>query len=551
MEKRLARIGILIACEFAVGGLGWWQYRSIDALSRTETQVLKSAMRERAMAFVESFDRQIQELISALAPGTIGDSETAAKSLAESLDQWRGNATDAGVLREVWSGSRIQGVAATAQSQRMWRKLHGQQWVPEAARAGVAKLCADTTVDQGSPLRIEAPAIVLPLLSGPSVAGQPPHGCLIALLDAERLRGHMVEALIRKHVTGADQDRYFYVIRDLAEGKTISGQRRGEPEVRLPFLFAKQDLLGPAMPPPSSLPPGALPSRQAVIIPLVAQAATKPHWELLLGPIGGSIEEQVGSTRRLNLAVTWTLSAALGIAMIAILRALERSEQLQAQQSQFVAAVSHELRSPLAAIRTLAQNQADGMVTDTAQTSEYGRLLMGEADRLHSTFEHCLAFAGVRSVAAIPTARVDAAETARTVCAQVTAQHPDLKITVQGEAHIFVLCSRELLAQALHNLLDNARKFARPGEAVAEVSVVRDGDGVVIAVRDEGTGILPEEVSHLGTPFFRGRYARDGQIAGLGLGLSLARSFAERSGGQLRIVREDTGFTVRLTLPLA
>jgi signal transduction histidine kinase len=542
-KKRRARIVMLVACELAVAGLGWWQHRSIDALSRSETQVLKSAMRERANAFVEGFDRQIQGLISALAPGAMGSLETSAADLAASLDQWRSTGTEDGLVLAVWLGRWTVDNVATAQRWKQWLRLDGQRWAPDTPPRAVRELCE--TTEPESPLRILAPAIVLPVMSQPPGTGTAAHGCLAALLDRQRLTGRMVQSLIRKYVAGADGDRYFYTIRELSGGKTIAGELRGQPEVRLPFLFARQNLLSPAIPPPVSLP-----SKRPVIMPLVAAATNQPHWELLMGLMGGSVEDQVRSARKLNLAVIWTLTAALGIALIAIQKALERSDQLQSQQNQFVAAVSHELRTPLAAIRTLAQNQADGMVTNPGQTTEYGKLLVEEADRLHATFEHCLSFAGVQSVAIVAAAPFDVADAARTMCARFRADHPGARITYMGEEHALLSCSRVLLEQALHNLLDNSRKFARSGEVIVEVSVVRQANELVIAVRDEGIGVSPDEVSQLGTPFFRGRYARDRQIAGLGLGLSLVRSFVERNGGHLRMERRDAGLTVSLTLPI-
>ncbi len=535
---------MLLVAELAVAALGWWQHRSIEALTVTETKVLRSAMRERAVAFTESFDRQVESLISALSGGSLGDLDTSSGRLAASLAQWRREAAAPELLREVWRVREEAGV-------RQWRQFDGRHWTPADERDGIWELCQQSRLELASPLRLAHDAIVLPGLEPlTALTTTGTRDCLVAFLHRDRLRGQMVKILLQRHLTGnADleqtKDRYLVAIRDLRQGQFITGPLRGEAEVRLPFLFAKPDRLNPVVR-VEEFPPADRPR----ILPLVAPPVAAPAWELLVSSVSGSVENQVRSTRWLNFAAAWALSAALGLTLALAMRAWERSNQLQAQQAQFVAAISHELRSPVAAIRTLAQNQADGLLANLGQTAEYGRLLVGQADRLRATFEHCLAFAGVESVATVPKTRVDAAAIVQALCHQFRKAHPEMSIAYHGEDSAWVCCSRDLLEQALRNLLENARKFAGSGGAVAEVTVERQAGDLVITVRDEGIGVLPRELAHLGTPFFRGQQARDGQIAGLGLGLSLVRSFAVRHGGSLRLERrKGPGLSVILKLP--
>jgi two-component system OmpR family sensor kinase len=107
---------------------------------------------------------------------------------------------------------------------------------------------------------------------------------------------------------------------------------------------------------------------------------------------------------------------------------------------------------------------------------------------------------------------------------------------------------RDLLLLVVHNLLDNALKFTRPGDTI-EVRASEDGAFAVVEVADTGPGIPEEDLPHVWEELYRGQSARG--VSGSGLGLALAQAIVQRHGGQLTLrsrARQGTVFTLRLPL---
>jgi len=107
----------------------------------------------------------------------------------------------------------------------------------------------------------------------------------------------------------------------------------------------------------------------------------------------------------------------------------------------------------------------------------------------------------------------------------------------------------DLLALALHNLVDNALKFSRPGDTI-EIRALEDGHSVVVEVADTGPGVSDEELAHLGEELFRGSAAMS--VEGSGLGLALVHAIVNRHSGAMNIrSRYGQGTVVTLRLPAA
>ena len=109
---------------------------------------------------------------------------------------------------------------------------------------------------------------------------------------------------------------------------------------------------------------------------------------------------------------------------------------------------------------------------------------------------------------------------------------PRSTIGRSGEAHAEALADPVALSSALDVVLDNAIKFGPAGSSV-RVTVQRDADGAVVAVRDEGPGLGPDELRRAGDRFWRGR--RHQNVDGSGLGLAIARTLLEQSGATLEL----------------
>jgi signal transduction histidine kinase len=110
-------------------------------------------------------------------------------------------------------------------------------------------------------------------------------------------------------------------------------------------------------------------------------------------------------------------------------------------------------------------------------------------------------------------------------------------VSYAGPRGVDVSCRPTLVRRAVANLIDNAIKYGH----AAEVQIVREIDRVVIVVDDEGPGIPPEENEKVFAPFYRLESARDPGKAGVGLGLSVARTVAREHGGDVRLRNRDKG----------
>jgi signal transduction histidine kinase len=279
-------------------------------------------------------------------------------------------------------------------------------------------------------------------------------------------------------------------------------------------------------------------------------------WLLVARHRGGSLEESVARVRRRNLGVGFGVLALLGATAVLLATGAQRARRLARQQMEFVAGVTHELNTPLAAIRSAGQNLADGIVRDPAQVRRYGGLIEKEGGRLTALVAQVLDFAGIeagsRAYASEPLSvaslvdevlrdhRLALEQAGMTVERDLAADLPQ----VRGDA--------AALRRALDNLVANAVKFAASGQWLAVRAASRPEEGVVVVrVEDRGPGIPRDERERVFEPFFRGPAAERNATPGSGLGLSVVRHVVRAHGGRVRVEgREGGGAAVVLELPV-
>jgi signal transduction histidine kinase len=274
--------------------------------------------------------------------------------------------------------------------------------------------------------------------------------------------------------------------------------------------------------------------------PLNADGA---HWHLLLRR-GGAFAASIEAARRRNLAVSFAVLLVLGITVAMLVLLLRRAESLRLQQLEFVAGVTHELNTPLAALTSAGENLSDGIVTSPDQVSRYGAMIVKEARRLTNMVAQVLDFAGLASARA-PRRRepVVVAELVREACRFVEGVQLDLDVAadlpvVEGDP--------DALARSVQNLVANAIKYG-DGKWVG-IRAAAEKRGIAISVDDRGRGIDPRDLPHLFEPFFRGRATAD-RVRGSGLGLTLVRQIAVNHGGTVTVERRRGGgssFTMHL-----
>lgn len=275
--------------------------------------------------------------------------------------------------------------------------------------------------------------------------------------------------------------------------------------------------------------------------PLVALSVGAKHGEgacPVVEPTVAVVPQHGASTAR-----PWTLTVLLavlavsfGVGLALALRALRREATATAVRGEFLTSVTHELRTPLASLRLLAEMLDEGRVTKPAQQREYYRMLAGETVRLQALIDNVLDLGRMeRGERALDLRACELGEVVRDAVAVFSpvAARDGRTVTLRGDDRaLAVRADRSGLTQAFLNVLDNARKYGE-GERI-EVALTASADLVRVAVRDFGPGVPPAERARIFARFVRGEAQASGSVPGVGLGLYLARAIALAHGGDLR-----------------
>ena len=210
-----------------------------------------------------------------------------------------------------------------------------------------------------------------------------------------------------------------------------------------------------------------------------------------------------------------------------------RLRQLLENRTRMLAALSHDLRTPLTLLRLRAEGVPD---------PEDRERMLATIAAMNEMIEATLAFARDEA-AAEPPRRTD-------VTALLAAMADDmadagLPVTMAPAAPVALSCRPAALRRALDNLLDNAVKYG----GSAEIAVVREASGVTIAIDDRGPGIPEPELERVFQPFYRLEGSRSRDTGGSGLGLAIARAIVEAHGGTIALVnRAGGGLSARVRL---
>ncbi|MBO7743420.1 HAMP domain-containing histidine kinase [Paenibacillus sp. MWE-103] len=230
--------------------------------------------------------------------------------------------------------------------------------------------------------------------------------------------------------------------------------------------------------------------------------------------------------------------------------AVRKLSQLDQQQKQFIGNVTHEFKTPLTSIKSyldlLDMYPDDEKLLETAKTN-----ILGDTQRLYEMVEKVLQLSALeRYEFEFHKEKLDVRQEMRKVLDSLQGKMEKFGITAETElAEAYVDADKELLSIVLVNLLDNAVKYNKPRGRIFVKTALAD-ERVVIEIADTGIGI-PNEVAHkIFEPFYTVDRNRSREIGGTGLGLSLAKKYAESQGGSIALVRTDSeGTLFRLVFP--
>ena len=266
----------------------------------------------------------------------------------------------------------------------------------------------------------------------------------------------------------------------------------------------------------------------------------------------GSIEEAVRGTRNRRLAIGYSVLASLALVAIVYFLLYRRARELRDREHEFVATVTHELRTPISGISAVADNLAAGIVKDPAQVREYGKAVLDHGRRLKDLIDRVLLYAGLSgSTNRGAGESIDLDEFIRAAAWRVPSL-PKKRLIIHISENQYrgdVLAIETILT----NLLSNAARHAGD-RATVTLDVHSESrkhrSWLVIRVSDTGPGIPRQEQKKVLEPFYRGEAARATQVPGSGLGLSLVNRIVKTFKGRISVNSiPGQGTTVIVRLP--
>lgn len=253
-------------------------------------------------------------------------------------------------------------------------------------------------------------------------------------------------------------------------------------------------------------------------------------------------------------------SVALSLSVIVLglgflIWAVQKEEHLNRLKSDFVATVSHELKTPLSLIRMFGEMLASGRVASEDKRAQYLDIIVRESERLTALIENVLDFARLeRGRSSFEFVDGDLGATVVHAVEQFRYRAQTDKPVLEcdaGEERVRARFDERAIQLVVFNLLDNAFKYAPESDRV-EVKVRGDTRRVVIAVEDHGPGIDPEDSRRVFDRFYRGKGARAGTARGSGIGLALVEHIAHAHGGTVSVrPAEPHGAVFEVVLPVS
>ncbi len=585
------------------------QYVWLGRFSRAEGERARASLNASAARFAEDFDRELSRAFLFFLPGYRSEEED---FHARRLVDWRATAPFPDIVRGVLLLE--PGQSRTRRLDEASGSFVSSPWPAELAdlrrrleeAGGAARRRASDPWEQSFPfLADDVPALVIPSFErfsgrrepGGSPGQRPPPGrrpsgqggegrersrerrpregrsfhvaFTVLWLDREALSGGLLAELVERHFAGSGELEYnlSVVRRENLEvvyrsAASAGDPRDGDASAEL-FGFLSPEALRPLALETGLMSPGEErggdprfgdPSFRRRFFPALAFAdrAEGGRWRLIVTHRDGSLETALAKARHRNLAVSLGILLLLALSMLQLLRSTRRAQRLARQQLEFVAGVSHELLTPLAAMRSAGQNLADGVVEERSSVSRYGALIEREGRRLSEMVTQVLEHAGIQAGGRVYSPRrVAAEELVDGALEDCRAHFEEAEIEVEADLATGLPkleVDPAALRRALANLLVNAVKYGRDGKWIG-VSARAVGGEVAITVEDRGPGIDAEDLPHLFEPFYRGRDAAAGTIPGSGLGLSLVRHVVEHHGGRIEVGAPPAGGS-RFTLHL-
>ncbi|HAO6016608.1 TPA: cell wall metabolism sensor histidine kinase WalK [Listeria monocytogenes] len=240
--------------------------------------------------------------------------------------------------------------------------------------------------------------------------------------------------------------------------------------------------------------------------------------------------------------------------IILLLHDITQIRHLENVRSEFVTNVSHELKTPVTALKGFAETLLDGAMYDEVLLKKFLTIIKEESDRLHRLIMDILALSRIeQNPVAENVELVDVDEvieqSARTIFEMATEKNIRVTIPEKTSGSVMIETDRDKLQQIIINLLSNAINYT-PVDGKVEVKLIEQEAEVIIEVTDNGIGIPAKDIDRVFERFYRVDKARSRHSGGTGLGLSIVKHLVENCGGRIEVEsQEEVGSTFRVTLP--
>ncbi|MBR6015432.1 MAG: PAS domain S-box protein [Firmicutes bacterium] len=242
--------------------------------------------------------------------------------------------------------------------------------------------------------------------------------------------------------------------------------------------------------------------------------------------------------------------------ILMIIQDITERQKLENMQMDFVANVSHELKTPLTTIKSYTETMLDGMVEDPEVQQQFLGIIDTEADRMNRLVKELLQLSrmenkqeqwSMKELNLIPLLE----NAVKKVELTATAKRQQLNLLFNEEDWLPVMADRDKIEQVVLNILSNSIKYTQEGGRI-DVDALRKDRNICIIVADNGIGIPEDELGRVFERFFRVDKARSRAMGGTGLGLSISKQIVEEHGGSIELEsKEGRGTKVTISLPVA
>ena len=570
----LQSVAVVSAVAVILAILAALQYRWIGQVSEADRERLQSRLESSVEQFRQAFNRELMDVSRMFRRGPVMQTQPGWDFFATEYENWRLIAP----YPELVANLYIQETNEEGDSRLVQFNHKSGEFEPSASsgrfddllvrpsprRGGREMRPLQWVLDGETPLLIQPLQTPIPPPPQPRVPMRPPPepaGLFIIELNMDFIRTELLPEMA---------SRYFGNVKDLDYHVAVLS---GHDPIRIIYrsdealpaeVFSSSDARISLFREPGPFRPGMAPQRGAAAFReggpaagmFLAPRLEEDAWELVVKHRQGSLAGEVERIRRRNLVISFGILLLLGLSTAMIIVYTQRAQRLARLQVEFVAGVSHELRSPLAVICSAGDNLAEGIVDSAEQVREYGALIRDEGRRLSGMVEQTLQFASSESgrkrynlqpvnVGGIIDIALKEAETA--------IQEAGFTVEKRIEEELpQVEADSAALAQCLQNLITNALKYGHANRWMGILAMAvgsQQGPEVQITVEDRGAGIEPEDLPHVFEPFYQGDFAGSPKSPGVGLGLSLVKSAIEAMGGSISVKNapgKGSSFTLHL-----